>query len=314
MNVSPTVPNELITRAWDDPRLANLLYHDWESSTYDANWAISYDERAVEYARRRFVHVAGTQGWPYERSLELGCGAGAFTLNLHRAGVMKSAVVTDISPGMVKVAQRNARGLGIDVEGRVADAERIPFRDSEFDLVIGHEVLHHIPDVEQALRESLRVLRPGGRFVFCGEPTKYGDAVGSRLSSAARWAMARASTLPGVGKPFNSPPPSNRSSSRLAELEAVVQIHTFDPASLRRTAMRAGAVDVATATEELTAAWFNGPVRAVEEVMNPGSVGGSWSQLTHRGWVSLAALDERVLAKVVPAGLFYNVCITGTKA
>ena len=39
---------------------------------------------------------------------------------------MRSAAVTDISPGMVEVAQRNARGLGFDVDGRVADAERIP--------------------------------------------------------------------------------------------------------------------------------------------------------------------------------------------
>ena len=50
-------------------------------------------------------------------------------------------------------------GLGFEVEGRVADAESIPYDDDSFDLVVGHAVLHHIPDVEQALREVLRVLR-----------------------------------------------------------------------------------------------------------------------------------------------------------
>ena len=52
----------------------------------------------------------------------------------------------------------------------VADAEGIPYDDNTFDLVVGHAVLHHIPDVEKSLREVLRVLKPGGRFVFAGEP------------------------------------------------------------------------------------------------------------------------------------------------
>ena len=79
---------------------------------------------------------------------------------------------------MVEVAQRNARSLGFEISGRVADAERLPYDNGEFDLVVGHAVLHHIPDVELAFREVLRVLRPGGRFVFAGEPTRYGDACG----------------------------------------------------------------------------------------------------------------------------------------
>ena len=67
---------------------------------------------------------------------------------------------------------RNAEGLGLDVDGRVADAETIPMPDSSVDLVVGHAVLHHIPDLDQAFREILRVLKPGGRFVFAGEPTQ----------------------------------------------------------------------------------------------------------------------------------------------
>ena len=48
---------------------------------------------------------------------------------------------------MVKVAIRNGESLGLDIDGRVADAEGIPYEDSTFDLVVGHAVLHHIPDV-----------------------------------------------------------------------------------------------------------------------------------------------------------------------
>ena len=80
-------------------------------------------------------------------------------------------------------AQRRA-SLGLDVDGRVADAERIPYDDDTFDLVVGHAVLHHIPDVDAALREVLRVLKPGGRFVFAGEPTKIGDLYARKLGPA----------------------------------------------------------------------------------------------------------------------------------
>ena len=52
---------EQIEQAWEDPKLANILYHDWEAGTYDDKWSISYDERCITYARDRFVAVAGTR-------------------------------------------------------------------------------------------------------------------------------------------------------------------------------------------------------------------------------------------------------------
>ena len=82
---------------------------------------------------------------------------------------------------MVEVALRNAEHLGLDVDGRVADAERMPYDDDTFDLVVGHAVLHHIPDLDTAFREVLRVLKPGGRFVFAGEPTRIGDRYARKL-------------------------------------------------------------------------------------------------------------------------------------
>jgi len=161
-----------VEAAWHDTKLAQVLYHDWEAGTYDEKWSISFDERCIAYARDRFAAVAGTAGWPYGDVLEVGCGTGFFTLNLKLAGVIERAHVTDISPGMVEAARRNAAALGFEIEGRPADAERLPYDDDTFDLVIGHAVIHHIPDVELAFREMLRVLRPGGRLVICGEPTR----------------------------------------------------------------------------------------------------------------------------------------------
>jgi len=307
-----TGPGDL-SAAWADPKLANVLYHDWEAATYDDKWHISYDERCISYAAGRLEHVAGRIGWPYRKALEVGCGTGFFLLNLKQAGVLQEGCVTDISPRMVDVAQRNARGLGFEVEGRVADAESIPYGDDVFDLVVGHAVLHHIPDVEVALREALRVLKPGGRFVFAGEPTAYGDVVARRLSWATWWLATRASVLPWWREKWSRPRAELDASSAAAYLEAVVDLHTFDPDRLAALCMRAGAVDVRTVTEELTAAWFGWPVRTFEAAVRPEALGWRWARFAYSGWQRLSWLDEHVLSSLVPDELFYNVLVTGVK-
>ncbi|MFL6138116.1 MAG: class I SAM-dependent methyltransferase [Frankiaceae bacterium] len=287
---------------------ANVAYHDWEADSYDAKWSISFDERCTSYARERFAAVAGREGWPYGSALEIGCGTGFFLLNLKLAGVLSEGAVTDISPGMVAVAQRNAERLGFAVDGRVADAESVPYGDGSFDLVVGHAVLHHVPDVELALREALRVLRPGGRFVFAGEPTVWGDRIARRLSRLT-WAAAT-TLLPGS---WRRPPEELAASSEAAALEAVVDQHTFAPAELERLAARAGAVDVRVVTEELTAAWFGWPVRTFECAVAEGRLGWRWATFAYRSWLGLSALDSRVLARAVPRDLYYNALVTGRK-
>jgi ubiquinone/menaquinone biosynthesis C-methylase UbiE len=303
---------EEIERAWHDTKLAQVLYHDWEADTYDEKWSISFDERCVAYARDRFAAVAGTTGWPYGTVLEVGAGTGFFSLNLRQAGVVDDVHVTDISSAMVDAANRNASKLGFDIEGRVADAECLPHADATFDLVVGHAVIHHLPDVEQAFSEMLRVLKPGGRVVVCGEPTRYGDYVARRLSRATWWVATRATRLPLLRDRWARPQEALDESSRAAALEAVVDLHTFDPGALARIVERAGGVEVRTVTEELTAAWFGWPVRTLEYAVNPDRLGWRWAMFAYHGWRRLSALD-RILARVVPAGLFYNVSVTAVR-
>jgi ubiquinone/menaquinone biosynthesis C-methylase UbiE len=301
-----------VEAAWADPKLANVLYHDWEASTYDEKWSISYDERCIDYARDRFVAVAGRDGWPYGDALELGSGTGFFLLNLMQAGVIGKGHVTDLSPGMVEAATRNGEALGLDVDGRVADAESIPYDDASFDLVVGHAVLHHVPDVELALREVLRVLKPGGRFVFAGEPTTVGDWYARRLGRLTWRATTRVTHLPPLRQRWSRPVEELAESSRAAALESVVDLHTFDPGDLAATALRAGAVDVRTTTEELTAAFLGWPVRTFEAAVNPERLGWGWAMFAYRSWQRLSALD-RALGRVLPQRLFYNVLLTGTR-
>jgi ubiquinone/menaquinone biosynthesis C-methylase UbiE len=306
------VTKDEVDAARSDPKQANILYHDWEASTYDEKWSISYDERCQTYARERFETIAEWPSTPYGTALEIGSGTGFFLLNLMLQGLATKGVVTDISPGMVDVALRNAKNLGLDVSGEVVDAETIPLPDDSVDLVVGHAILHHIPDVEKSLREALRVLKPGGRFVFAGEPTRHGDIVARKLSQLTWWATTNVTRLPGLTD-WRRPQVELDESSQAAALEAVVDLHTFAPDDLRRLALVAGAVDVEVRTEELTASWLGWPVRTFECAVPREKLGFGWAMFAYKSWTTLADLDKRVFSKVVPEGLFYNALVTGVK-
>src|SRR5215470_15473990 len=240
------VTADQVEAARHDTKLAQVLYHDWEAETYDEKWSISYDQRCIDYARGRFdaiVPESEQRELPYDRALELGCGTGFFLLNLVQSGVARRGSVTDLSPGMVKVATRNGQSLGLDIDGRVADAEGIPYEDNTFDLVVGHAVLHHIPDVELSLREVVRVLKPGGRFVFAGEHPTVGEVYARELSTLTWHATTNLTKLPWLSD-WRRPQAELDESSRAAALEAVVDLHTFAPGDLERMATVAGAVEV----------------------------------------------------------------------
>lgn len=312
---NPHATAEEVRAALTDSKLAQVLYHDWEAENYDDKWSISYDKRCVDYARNLFdatVPPAELRELPYERALELGCGSGFFLLNLIQAGVARRGSVTDLSPGMVRVAVRNGESLGLDVDGRVADAEGIPYADDTFDLVVGHAVLHHIPDVEKSLREVVRVLKPGGRFVFAGEPTTVGNRYARRLSTLTWRAATTATRLPGLGG-WRRPQTELDESSRAAALEAVVDLHTFAPADLERMARNAGAVEVSTATTEFTAAMLGWPLRTIEAMVPPGKLGFGWAKFGFTSWTTLSWIDDNLWRRVVPKSWYYNVMITGTK-
>jgi SAM-dependent methyltransferase len=229
-----------------------------------------------------------------------------------QGGVAQTGSVTDLSPGMVRVALRNAENLGLPVDGRVADAERIPYDDNTFDLVVGHAVLHHIPDVEQALRECLRVLKPGGRFVFAGEPTTVGNFYARWLGRITWAATTSATKLPFLAG-WRRPQAELDESSRAAALEAVVDLHTFDPAELEAIGRAAGASQVRARTEEFAAALWGWPVRTFEAAVPEEKLTMRYRLAMYRAWRGLSWVDEKVLRHVVPRQLFYNAMITGVK-
>ncbi|MBC3763930.1 methyltransferase domain-containing protein [Quadrisphaera oryzae] len=94
--------------------------------------------------------------------LDLGCGPGTITADLAERVAPGRAVGLDAAAGVLDEAGALAERRGLALEWVVGDALALPFPDASFDVVHAHQVLQHLPDPVRALREAVRVLRPGG--------------------------------------------------------------------------------------------------------------------------------------------------------
>ena len=113
------------------------------------------------------------------RVLEIGMGAG-HNLPYYRAEQVERIVGIDPCSASWALAQPRAASLGVPLEFIEGSAESIPLPDEEFDTVLMTYSLCTIPDAQAALQEMRRVLKPGGRLVFC----EHGEAPDA---SVARW-------------------------------------------------------------------------------------------------------------------------------
>lgn len=142
-----------------------------EKKPYDV--ATMFDGIARRYDLANAVMTAGqVNGWrratvealsprPGERILDLAAGTGTSSSALAAEGA--DVVASDFSPGMIAEGRRRYP----DLEFVQADATDLPFGDGEFDAVTISYGLRNIQDADSALREMLRVTRPGGRLVVC---------------------------------------------------------------------------------------------------------------------------------------------------
>jgi ubiquinone/menaquinone biosynthesis C-methylase UbiE len=295
----------------EEIRDVNTRYHDTAAESYDAKWGIDFGAEGRRQVTGKLAKALGRGGaaGPFARSLEIGAGTGYFTLNLLQAGVVREAVASDISPGMLDALQANAARLGLEVQAHTADAEALPFEDASFDLVFGHAVLHHLPDLAQGFSEFHRVLRPGGTLVFAGEPSQLGD----RLASVPKRAATQAAPLWRALMRARAAAHPGRHAAADASLEQHVDVHAFTPADLARFARRAGFDRVRVRGEELLANWFGWANRTLEASVEPGDVPWLWIQYAYRGYLLLQEVDRRLLEPRLPPALFYNLMVSATK-
>jgi SAM-dependent methyltransferase len=302
---APTTPREIHD--------VNVRYHDAAASSYDHKWGVDYGDVGRAQVLGKVRKLLGPElgpPAPFERSLEIGAGTGYFTLHLLAAGVVRDAVATDISPGMIEVLEANAQRMGLDVETAACAAEELPFDDASFDLVLGHAVLHHIPDLPRAFAEMRRVLRRGGIVLFAGEPSARGD----RLAAIPKRAALRAA--PAWRRLMRArPAPAHDAHDEGGEaLEPFVDVHAFVPADLERAAAAGGLTDVHVRGEELLANWFGWFNRTLEATACYDDIPWLWRQYAFRGYLALQALDRVVLEPRLPPGIFYNLMLTARRA
>jgi len=294
----------------DEIRDVNTRYHDGAAAGYDAKWGIDYGEVGRAQVLGKVRKALGGRLPRFGRSLEVGAGTGYFSLNLLRAGVVRDAVCTDISPGMLMALEANAVRLGLAVETRPCDAEALPFADASFDLVLGHAVLHHLPDLGRAFGEFRRVLRPGGTVLFAGEPSRYGD----RLASVPkRAATAVAPLWRRVMRAGPAPDGHADGGAENHELEPYVDVHAFTPDALAAAARGAGLEDVRVRGEELLANWFGWANRALEATADPDEVPWAWKVYAFRGYLALQEVDRRLLEPHLPPAIFYNLMLSARR-
>jgi SAM-dependent methyltransferase len=149
----------------DQAYLRDVQYRDSTRLAARASLHVKYGTAPIAW----FPWVAMQIDWPAgARVLEVGCGAGWLwaEASAHLPSGLR-LILTDLSPGMVDEAVGRVAGLRRHrwVDGRIADAQALPFAAASFDVVVANHMLYHVPDPRLAVAELARVVRPEGVLI-----------------------------------------------------------------------------------------------------------------------------------------------------
>jgi SAM-dependent methyltransferase len=114
--------------------------------------------------------------------LDLGCGTGVVAITAARIGARVHGV--DLTPELLERARENASVANVEIDFREGDAEALPFGNAEFDVVLSQFGHMFAPRPEVAIREMLRVLKPGGIIAFTTWPPELLIGASFRLVSS----------------------------------------------------------------------------------------------------------------------------------
>jgi ubiquinone/menaquinone biosynthesis C-methylase UbiE len=119
---------------------------------------------------------------PPSTVVDVGCGTGRLLRAVHARWPEARLIGVDPAAGMVEVARR----LTPSAEFHLAPGEKLPLPDSSADAVLTSVSFHHWADQAAGVREAVRVLRPGGRFILADiKPSPLRRLLGERARTAA---------------------------------------------------------------------------------------------------------------------------------
>ena len=122
----------------------------------------SYNTNKIDWDKWCFQKMNLTEG---SKILELGCGVGKLWIkNKELIDKNSEIILSDFSPNMLKCAKNNLENLDYKFKYKKINAEDIPYDDESFDVVIAEHMLYFVTDIEKALSEIKRVLKPNGIF------------------------------------------------------------------------------------------------------------------------------------------------------
>jgi len=147
-----------------DPR--EVIRQEWRAAA--PFWKKWHSHLAFQSRRATELVVEGAALSPGMHVLDLASGTGEPSLSVADAvGPQGRVFATDLLLEMLEIAQENAAARGLhNIEFRAADAEQLPFPDRHFDRITCRFGIMFVPDIQKALNEMRRVLKPGGRVSF----------------------------------------------------------------------------------------------------------------------------------------------------
>lgn len=110
--------------------------------------------------------------------LEIGSGLGFFSFEYEKLGLSLTSV--DISLNNITRTRERGSLLKSNADFAACDAQNLPFKENSFDGILSNSTLRYVPDLRKALRETYRVLKPGG-YVLLDFPNKYCPYFGGHL-------------------------------------------------------------------------------------------------------------------------------------
>lgn len=144
-----------------DRRLENEILHGKFLAGLDDGEFWYWASAAGKERLKRRQEVFAQRAAPDMQILELGCGSGYFTEPMAEAGAHVTAI--DISPDLIECARKRVPNENITF--KVENAYQLNYENDYFDAVVGNSILHHL-EMDQALNEVFRVLKPGKSICF----------------------------------------------------------------------------------------------------------------------------------------------------